>query len=168
MASAFLWGLVAASSLVVGGLIASWMTVGKRTLGLIMGFGAGVLVSAVAYELVYEAVHLAKMSGFPALGFFAGALTFFFADMLIGRMGGRREGRPTRIERPSQRDPPVYLHAGRRCADDYGDHAERHDCLDLGQSGEPVASAMDRETKGATFTWPLLWSRRQVRPDGAS
>jgi ZIP family zinc transporter len=89
MASAFLWGLVAASSLVVGGLIASWMTVGKRTLGLIMGFGAGVLVSAVAYELVYEAVHLAKMSGFPALGFFAGALTFFFADMLIARMGGR-------------------------------------------------------------------------------
>ena len=69
MASAFLWGLVAASSLVVGGLIASWMTVGKRTLGLIMGFGAGVLVSAVAYELVYEAVHLAKMSGFPALVF---------------------------------------------------------------------------------------------------
>ncbi len=92
MASAFLWGLVAASSLVVGGLIASWMTVGKRTLGLIMGFGAGVLISAVAYELVYEAVHLAKMSGFPALGFFAGALTFFFADMLIGRMGGRGEG----------------------------------------------------------------------------
>ena len=47
--SAFLWGLVAASSLVVGGLIASWMSVGKRTLGLIMGFGAGVLISAVAY-----------------------------------------------------------------------------------------------------------------------
>jgi ZIP family zinc transporter len=88
MWSAFNWGLVAASSLVLGGLIASWVTLGKRTLGLTMGFGAGVLLSATAYELVFEAVHIAKLSGFPALGFFAGAFTFFFADLLIGRMGG--------------------------------------------------------------------------------
>ena len=92
VSSAFFWGLVAASSLVVGGLLASWVTLGKRTLGIIMGFGAGVLLSAVAYELVYEAVHIAKLSGFPALGFFAGAFTFFFADMLIGRMGSKNGG----------------------------------------------------------------------------
>jgi ZIP family zinc transporter len=92
MGTAFFWGLISASSLVVGGLLASFVTIGKRPLGLIMGFGAGVLVSAIAYELVYEAIHLAKLSGFPALGFFAGAFTFFFADALIGRMGGRREG----------------------------------------------------------------------------
>lgn len=88
VSSAFFWGLVSASSLVVGGLIASWVTLGKRTLGIVMGFGAGVLLSAVAYELVYEAVHIAKLSGFPALGFFAGAFTFFFADLLVGRMAG--------------------------------------------------------------------------------
>ena len=92
MGSAFFWGLVAASSLIVGGLLASWVTIGKRPLGLLLGFGAGVLVSAIAYELVYEAVHIAKLTGFPALGFFAGAFTFFFSDLLIGRMGGRREG----------------------------------------------------------------------------
>ena len=92
MGDAFLWGLVSASSLVVGGVIACWMPLGKRALGLIMGFGAGVLLSAVAYELVYEAVHIARLSGYPALGFFAGAFTFYFADMLIGRLGGRREG----------------------------------------------------------------------------
>lgn len=72
MWSAFLWGLAAASSLVVGGLLASWVTLGKRTLGIIMGFGAGVLISAVAYELVFEAVRLAKGSGFPTLGFLGG------------------------------------------------------------------------------------------------
>ncbi|MGB5704752.1 MAG: hypothetical protein WBM48_18165 [Polyangiales bacterium] len=92
MSSAFFWGLVAASSLIVGGLLASRVTLGKRTLGVIMGFGAGVLLSAAAYELVFEAVRLAKGSGFPALGFFAGAFTFFFADLLIGRMGSTQGG----------------------------------------------------------------------------
>jgi ZIP family zinc transporter len=87
MANAFLWGLLAASSLVLGGLLASWLPLGKRTLGIIMGFGAGVLLSATAYELVFEAVSLAKGSGIPTLGFLAGAFTFFFSDKLIGRMG---------------------------------------------------------------------------------
>jgi ZIP family zinc transporter len=83
MASAFLWGLLAASSLVLGGLLASWVPLRKRTLGVILAFGAGVLLSATAYELVFEAVRLAKGSGFPALGFFGGAATFFLADQLI-------------------------------------------------------------------------------------
>lgn len=91
MGSAFLWGFVAASSLIFGGLIGSFARVGERTLGLIMGFGAGVLISAIAYELVFEAIRLDKLSGFPALGFFAGAATFFFADLLIARVGGRRD-----------------------------------------------------------------------------
>jgi len=46
-----------------------------------------VLLSATAYELVFEAVRLAKGSGFPALGFFGGAATFFIADQLIDRLG---------------------------------------------------------------------------------
>jgi len=87
MASAFLWGLLAASSLVLGGLLASWVPLRKRTLGVILAFGAGVLLSATAYELVFEAVTLAKGSGFPALGFFGGAATFFLADQLIDRLG---------------------------------------------------------------------------------
>jgi ZIP family zinc transporter len=87
MTSAFLWGLLAASSLVLGGLLASWVPLGKRTLGVILAFGAGVLLSATAYELVFEAVTLAKGSGYPALGFFGGAATFFLADQLIARLG---------------------------------------------------------------------------------
>ena len=87
MASAFFWGLLAGSSLVLGGLLASWVPLGKRTLGVILAFGAGVLLSATAYELVFEAVTLAKGSGYPALGFFGGAATFFLADQLIDRFG---------------------------------------------------------------------------------
>jgi ZIP family zinc transporter len=84
--SAFLWGFIAAFSLVIGGLIASWMTIRQRTLGLIMAFGAGVLISAVAYELVFEAVSTAAATGYPVLGLFAGAATFFFIDRYVSGM----------------------------------------------------------------------------------
>ena len=106
MSSAFLWGLVATSSLIVGGLLGSWWTPGKRTLGAILAFGAGVLISAVAYELVFEAVQLGKLTGFPTMGLFAGAFTFFFADRLIGGIGGsQREA----IKTPHQSNLVVPL-----------------------------------------------------------
>ena len=40
----------------------------ERLLGLIMGFGAGVLISAVAYELVEEAFETSAGNGEIALG----------------------------------------------------------------------------------------------------
>ena len=52
MAAAFGWGLLAASSLVIGALIALRFRISLRAIGLIMGFGAGVLISAVAFDLV--------------------------------------------------------------------------------------------------------------------
>ena len=87
MLNAFLWGLLATSSLIIGGLIACRFSLGKKTIGVIMGFGAGTLISAVSYELIFESVKIAKRSGFPALGFFVGAFTFYLADMLIGKLG---------------------------------------------------------------------------------
>jgi hypothetical protein len=56
-----------------------------------MAFGSGVLISAVAYELVEDAFGTAGGSGAVGLGLFAGALTFFFGDLAIDRFGG--EGR---------------------------------------------------------------------------
>jgi ZIP family zinc transporter len=87
MLNAFFIGLIATSSLVIGGIIASRFSLSKRTLGIIMAFGAGTLISAVSYELIFESVRQAKGTGFPAFGFFAGAFTFFFADKLIGKLG---------------------------------------------------------------------------------
>jgi ZIP family zinc transporter len=87
MVNSFFWGLLATSSLIVGGLIATRFSLSNRTLGIIMAFGAGTLISAISYELIFEAVKLAKGTGFPAFGFFAGAFTFFFADKLIGKLG---------------------------------------------------------------------------------
>ena len=91
MLSAFFWGLVATSSLILGGWIATRFKLGKKRIGIIMAFGAGTLISAVSYELIFEAVQMARLSGFPALGLFAGALTFFGSDALIAKFGGRKD-----------------------------------------------------------------------------
>jgi zinc transporter, ZIP family len=89
MLNAFLFGLLATSSLLVGGILASRFTLKKRTLGIIMAFGAGTLISAVSYELIYEAVKIARGTGFPAFGLFAGAFTFYFSDKLIEKLGSK-------------------------------------------------------------------------------
>jgi ZIP family zinc transporter len=88
MGAAFGWGLLAASSLLIGGLLVLRVRVGDRLLGLIMAFGAGVLISAVAYELVEEAFSTSRGAGGVAGGLTAGALVFFVGDTIIDRMGG--------------------------------------------------------------------------------
>ena len=79
MGEAFFWGIVASSSLILGGVVAHRVRVSRRILGLI---------SAVAYELVQEAVETSAGSGGVALGLLAGCGTFFLGDTLIDRMGG--------------------------------------------------------------------------------
>ena len=88
MGEAFLWGAVGAASLVVGAVLALLVPIPRRVLGWIMAFGAGVLISAVAFDLVEEAVDTADGAGTVALGLAAGALTFYAGDAVIDRMGG--------------------------------------------------------------------------------
>ena len=88
MLEAFLWGLVAASSLVLGALIAIRFHVGLKAIGLVMAFGAGALISAVAFDLVEEALHTAAGSGAALVGIFVGCGVFFGGDLLIDRAGG--------------------------------------------------------------------------------
>jgi zinc transporter, ZIP family len=88
MTSAFLWGAFAASSLLIGGLIAFRFKISSKLLGLIMAFGSGVLISAVSFELAHESVELSHGSGMAVLGLFAGAIVFFAGDRIISQMGG--------------------------------------------------------------------------------
>ena len=59
-----------------------------RMIGLIMAFGAGVLISAVSFDLVEEAVDKSSGNGWVVAGLFAGCGVFFGGDWLIDRMGG--------------------------------------------------------------------------------
>ena len=88
MGEAFAWGMVAASSLVIGAIVALLFKISLRTIGLIMAFGAGVLISAAAFDLVEEASGMSSGNGWGIGGLFAGCTVFFVGDWLIGRAGG--------------------------------------------------------------------------------
>jgi zinc transporter, ZIP family len=87
---ALLWGGAAASSLLIGAVIALRTKPSNRTVGLVLAFGAGSLISAVAYELVPTETDQPIGIGL-AIGL--GALTFYVGDTLIERMGGQRRKR---------------------------------------------------------------------------
>jgi ZIP family zinc transporter len=92
--AALLWGFVASSSLLIGAAIVLVRPLGQRTIALVMAFGAGALVSAVAYDLVEDAY---EHSDGPTLfaGFAAGALAFYVGDLLVDRLGGEHRKRST-------------------------------------------------------------------------
>jgi ZIP family zinc transporter len=97
MLEAALWGAAGASSLVVGALVGIRGHASSRGLGLVMGFGVGVLISALAFELTEEAYALGGADA-VALGLAAGALAFFAGNRIVGRHGGRdrKRSRPSR------------------------------------------------------------------------
>ena len=88
MGAALGWGTLASSSLVIGALVALRFNLSLRGIGLIMGFGAGVLISAVAFDLIEEAAADSSGHGWVAAGLFAGCLVFFGGDRLIDKLGG--------------------------------------------------------------------------------
>jgi len=92
MAAAGFWGFLAASSLILGALVAITGRLQGRALALTIGFGVGALVSAVAYDLFEEAVRASATGASVAAGFVAGAVTFYVGDELIERMD-RRSGK---------------------------------------------------------------------------
>ena len=95
MAGAFGWGTLAASSLVIGAVIALAFHMSLRVIGMIMAFGSGVLISAVAFDLVQEAADKSTGHGALIAGIFSGCLVFAGGDWLIGRYGGSDRKDPT-------------------------------------------------------------------------
>jgi ZIP family zinc transporter len=83
-----LWGLLAASALLMGAVAALTLRVPRRTVALVMAFGAGALVSALAFDLADEAFRVGGTFVF-GVGLAAGAVVYYAGDKLIGRMGGR-------------------------------------------------------------------------------
>lgn len=89
---AALWGLLSGSALVLGAAIGYAVRVPPRLVALIMAFGAGVLISALSFELMAEA-H--RRGGFVAAsaGFVCGAVGFTAANAWLSRRGARHRKR---------------------------------------------------------------------------
>lgn len=88
------WGWAALAGLAAGGAllagaIAAWLVdVPRRMVAAIMAFGAGVLISALAFDLVLEAQ--AEGGLVPTAGGFAiGAVTYVVANRLLDRFDRR-------------------------------------------------------------------------------
>ena len=98
MLEAGLWGLFAASSLLFGAIAGFYLHLGKHVIAAITGFGAGVLISAVAFELTEEAFAVGGADAVAA-GLAAGAIVFFVGDRYIEAMDtGDGEGTSKAIE----------------------------------------------------------------------
>jgi zinc transporter, ZIP family len=87
MAEAAFWGAVGASSLLIGAVIAIAVPLPRRAIGLVLGFGAGTLISATSFELTAEAFELGGADA-VTIGLALGALAYFAGDSVIERRGG--------------------------------------------------------------------------------
>jgi zinc transporter, ZIP family len=97
MGAALGWGALAASSLVVGALLAFARHWPHQQLGYVLAFGAGALISAVSYELVQEGIDVGG-GGSVAIGLAAGAFAYYFADGAVGRRFSAGRGMPGRMQ----------------------------------------------------------------------
>src|SRR6476646_4880948 len=156
MGAAFGWGLIAASSLVLGmllGLARSWPS---RLIGLVLAFGAGALISAVSFELFEEGI---KVGGATAvgLGLAAGAIVYFVLSRLVERIGpGGRSGGGTALALGAFLDGiPEQIVLGIGIAGGQGVSIGLLAAIFVSNLPEAVGSATDMRESGT--------SKRQIR-----
>jgi ZIP family zinc transporter len=101
-----LWGLLGGAALVIGALIAWLARVPKGVIASVMAFGSGVLISAVAFDLMQEAADTGGLLP-AAIGFLGGALAYLAANAALARHGARhrkRSGGEPGEEQPSEQE----------------------------------------------------------------
>ncbi len=79
----------------LGALLALATDWPKQVVGLVLGFGAGALISAVSFELAEEGAREAG-AGWVGLGLAVGALTYYGLDGEVARMGSSGRGKHRR------------------------------------------------------------------------
>jgi ZIP family zinc transporter len=135
MWEAVLFGILATSSLAVGGVVGSYWDAPERVTGVILAFASGTMVSALAFELFPEAVELGGIAPAGA-GLLAGAATFVVANTwLDSRVAPPEAAREQAEEGPGPETP----------AEDEAAAAARGDAPDLPE--ELAGAALQQREK---------------------
>jgi ZIP family zinc transporter len=100
--AAGLWGLLGGGALVLGALVAWFVEVRAGVVASVMAFGSGVLISAVAFDLMDEAERTGGLLA-AAVGFVGGALAYLGANALLARRGARHRKR-SGDQQPSEQE----------------------------------------------------------------
>jgi ZIP family zinc transporter len=87
-----LFGLLGGGALVIGALIAWFAHVPPKVVASVMAFGSGVLISAVAFDLMEEAAQKGGLTA-TGLGFLGGAVVYLVANLVLARRGARHRKR---------------------------------------------------------------------------
>src|SRR3712207_608003 len=96
MGQALVFGLLGSSALVIGGTIGAYWQTPQQISGVLHAFASGTLVSALAFELFPEAVHLGGL--LPAgLGLIAGGLPFVVINTALDSWVARSAGDPHEV-----------------------------------------------------------------------
>ncbi|WP_228916135.1 ZIP family metal transporter [Streptomyces sp. DH20] len=103
------WGLVAGSALLVGAVAGFGLRVPQKVIATVMAFGAGVLLSAVSFELVGEAYEQGGLVP-AAIGTLAGAAAYTAGNVWLARRGARHRKRSGHHE--SQQQPSEEQQSG--------------------------------------------------------
>lgn len=103
------WGFVGGSALILGALVAYFVTLPQRLIASIMAIGSGVLISAVAFDLMDEAF---RQGGFDstALGFLGGAVVYTAANIIVSQRGARHRKRSG--SNPDESQPSAQSNSG--------------------------------------------------------
>jgi ZIP family zinc transporter len=90
--AALFWGLLSGSAVLLGACIGLFAKVKQRTIAGIMAFGSGVLISALAFDLMDEAF---KRGGFVsvAIGFVGGSVVYTAANWVLAHKGAKHRKR---------------------------------------------------------------------------
>jgi len=86
------WGAVGGSALVIGAAIGWFAALPQRLIAAVMAVGSGVLISAVAFDLMDEAYRQGGLAATGA-GFVGGAVVYTVANILVSRRGAKHRKR---------------------------------------------------------------------------